>query len=100
MTRDSAFRGHPLEDPHKHIRAFLKICRTVKINAVINDAIGLRLFPFSLQDRVKVWLESNASKSIAICNALAQAFLTSFFRPLKTSKLKTEIGTFKQTDGE
>lgn len=100
MDRDSAFRGHPSEDPHKHICAFLEICGMVKINGITNDAIRLRLFPFSLQDRAKDWLESISSESIATGDALAQTFLSNFFLSSKTSKLRTEIGTFRQIDGE
>ena len=49
------FRGLSQEDPNVHITTFLEICDTFKHNGVTDDAIRLRLFPFSLRDKAKVW---------------------------------------------
>ena len=42
------FGGLLDEDPNAHIASFIEICDTFKINGVSDDAIRLRLFPFSL----------------------------------------------------
>ncbi|XP_038880454.1 uncharacterized protein LOC120072115 [Benincasa hispida] len=98
MARDIAFRGRLTKDPYKHLRYFLEICGTVKINGVTNDAIRLRLFPFSLKDRAKDWLETIPSESITTWEELAQAFLNKYFPPTKSSKLrKLDIGKLKPT---
>ena len=52
------FGGLSDEDPNAHIASFIEICDTFKINGVSDDAIRLRLFPFSLRYRAKRWLQS------------------------------------------
>ncbi len=42
------FGGLANDDPNLHIVNFLEICDTFKHNGVTDDAIRLRLFPFSL----------------------------------------------------
>ena len=58
------FTGLPHEDPNAHILNFLDVCNTVKYNGVCDDAIRLRLFPFSLKDKAKHWLTTEPSDSI------------------------------------
>ena len=45
------FHGLPNEDLNLHIAYFLDICDMFRVNYVPDDAIRLRLFPFSLKDR-------------------------------------------------
>ncbi|XP_031286373.1 uncharacterized protein LOC116145068 [Pistacia vera] len=52
------FNGLAHADPNAHIGNFLEICDTFKQNGVTDDAIRLRLFPFSLRDKAKNWLNS------------------------------------------
>lgn len=57
MVQNSVqFDGLADEDPHAHLSRFLKICSPFKINSVSNDAIRLRLFPFSLRGAAYRWL--------------------------------------------
>lgn len=46
MARDIAFREHPTDDPHKHIRSFIKICETIKMNGVSSDTIKTKIVSF------------------------------------------------------
>jgi len=53
------FGGTLGEDPHLHIRKFLQLANTVKMNGVTSDTIRLILFPFSMTDRVNNWLNNS-----------------------------------------
>ena len=65
-----------------------------------DDAIQLRLFPFSLRDKAKVWLNSLPPGLITTWEELAQRFLAKYFPPAKTAKLRNDITTFIQFEGE
>ena len=54
------FFGMTKEDPNDHIAEFLELCDTIKMNGVTEDVLKQRLFPFSLKDKAKIWLESGS----------------------------------------
>ena len=58
------FYGLANEDPNAHIANFLQIYDTFKYNGISDDAIRLRLFPFTLKDKAKAWLNSQPPASI------------------------------------
>ena len=53
MIQNIQFIRLPNENPNTHFSNFLEVCDMMKCNGVTNDAICLRLFPFSLKDKVK-----------------------------------------------
>ena len=79
---------------------FLEICNTIKLNGVTEDMIRLRLFPFSLKDKARGWLQSLQLGSITSWQDMVEKFLAKFFPPAKTAQLRSEIGQFKQNDFE
>ncbi|XP_022040095.1 uncharacterized protein LOC110942629 [Helianthus annuus] len=94
------FDGKDHEDPGRHIASFLEVCSTFKIRDVFEDAIRLRLFPFSLRDKARSWLLSLPAGSIATWNEMADLFMQKDFPPEKKAKLKNRIMTLKQDEGE
>ena len=73
---------------------FLEICDTFKYNGVSDDVVHLRLFPFTLKDRAKTWLNSQPSASITTWDNLAKGFLAKYFSPAKTAKIVKDITKF------
>ncbi|KAL2902003.1 Exosome complex component rrp46, partial [Bienertia sinuspersici] len=82
------------ECPVSHIASFLEKCDTLKINNVSEDAIRLRLFPFSLRDRAREWLQDEGVGTFDTWDKLAKAFLVKFLGQEKTAKLRNELATF------
>lgn len=87
-------------DPHAHLSCFLWICSTLKINSVFDDAIRLRLFPFSLRGAAYRWLTSLALGSITTWKEMAEKFLARYFPPSKAARLRQEISAFREGDSE
>lgn len=81
-------------DPKKHIANFIKMCDTFRIHNISAEAIWLRLFSFSLRERVKNWLLSLPPDSIATWEKLFRVFFAKFFPFEKTARPQNEIYTF------
>lgn len=54
MVQKNKFRELANEDPYVHLSCFSQLCDTFKMNEILDDAIKMRLFPFSLRDKVNV----------------------------------------------
>ena len=75
MVQQNQFGGFPSEDPNSHLANFIQICNTIKMNGVTDDAIRLRLFPFSLRDKARNWLGTLTQGSVNNWDELRQRFL-------------------------
>nr|GEV52227.1 reverse transcriptase domain-containing protein [Tanacetum cinerariifolium] len=95
MTLDQFF-GLKKNNPHDHIRCFNKITFAIKYKDVLNSAIKLMLFPFSLAEAARRWLEKEPSRSILTWEDLVSKFINEFFPPSRTTNLRNEISNFQQ----
>ena len=95
-----SFYGLTNEDPYRHLDEFLEICSTVKIQHFSDDALRLKLFPFSLKDRAKYWLNSIDTITISTWEQLQREFLKKYFPIGKTNQIRKAITSFSQADGE
>ena len=100
MVQQNQYGRLPHEDPNINLLTFLEIADTVKMNGVIEDVIRMRLFPFSLKDKARNWLQSLQLGSINTWEEFAQRFLSKFFPPSKTSQLRGEITQCRQLNFE
>ena len=64
------------------------------------NIIRLKFFPFSLEDKAKIWLQNLRPESIRTWDDLQQQFLKKFFPPHRTNSFKRKITTFTQELGE
>jgi len=88
------------ENPNGHLHKFLAKCDTIKLRRVSTDDIRLLLFPFSLRDRASDWLQHEEPNSFTTWETLSKAFLSKYFSPDKTAKLRNDITSFAQREGE
>lgn len=100
LQTTSQYFGSPTEDPHLNLRQFLDVASNFKILGVTDDTFRLRLFPCSLRDRAKSWLNSLEPNSIATWNDLAENCLDKYFPPFQNAKMRNEITSFRQGDEE
>ncbi|XP_023886157.1 uncharacterized protein LOC111998291 [Quercus suber] len=68
-------------------------------NFEIKSAI-IQMIQQTVQDKAKVWLNSLPPGIITTWEELAQKFLAKYFPPAKTTKLRNDITTFIQFEGE
>ena len=58
------FHGMESENPYSHMREFKEVCNTFKEETVTVDLMRPKLFPFTLKDKAKIWLNSLRPRSI------------------------------------
>ncbi|XP_059290141.1 uncharacterized protein LOC132043695, partial [Lycium ferocissimum] len=97
---NNKYHGLAVEDPFDHLDKFDSYCGMSKTNGVSEDALKLKLFPFSLGDKARQWEKSLPSDSITTWEDCKKAFLEKFFSTSRTAKLRNEISSFQQKNLE
>ena len=56
LIQNNLFHGLPNEDPYAYLATYIDICNTVRLAGLLEDAVRLSLFSFSLSGEAKRWL--------------------------------------------
>jgi hypothetical protein len=99
MVQQSSFCGKASEDVNAHLQHFMEIYNTFTIGGVTQDVVRLRLFPFSLLEKVKQWFYSN-KEAMPTWEKCSNAFLTKIFPLGKTNAFQNKISGFQQLTDE
>ena len=59
MVQASPFCGKASKDANAHLQNFLEVSNTINPKGTTMDIVRLRLFPFSLLGKAKMWFYSN-----------------------------------------
>ncbi|KAK9029002.1 hypothetical protein V6N11_026132 [Hibiscus sabdariffa] len=94
------FGGTLTENARQHLKSFLEICNSFKIHGVSNDVLKLKLFPYSLRDKAKTWLNNLQPGSLQSWTQLCRSFLAKFSYTNMTDHLRNQITLFRQEDDE
>ncbi|CAL9000983.1 unnamed protein product [Prunus brigantina] len=70
------------------------------LTGVTEDQLRMRVFPYTLKDKAKYWLNSLKPGSLTTWGAIQKKFLEKYFSTQKTDMLRDKILLFAQQDDE
>jgi hypothetical protein len=100
MVQTDQFGGGATEDPFNHLRKVELVSKLIKLNGVPQDAISMRLFPFSLRGKALSWYEKLDQHTAETWDDLCNAFLGKFFPPSLYMNYRSELVNFRRRVGE
>ncbi|CAL1382151.1 unnamed protein product [Linum trigynum] len=77
---------------------FLELAESLKINGVTEEALRLRLFPYSLAGKALRWLNNQPTLSITSWDDLLNKFMTRYCPPSKMAEWRKKISHFEQEE--
>ena len=83
------------KDANTHIQNFLEVSSTINPRGTTMDNVRLRLFPFFLLGKAKMWFYTNKA-DFTTWEACSNAFLMKYFTVGKTNALRGKISGFQQ----
>ena len=99
MIQASPFCGKASEDANTHIQNFLEVSSIINPKGTTIDNIRLRLFPFSLLGKAKMWFYTY-KEGFNTWDACFNAFLVKYISMGKTNALQNKISSFEQLQDE
>ena len=96
LIQGNLFHGLPNEDAYAQLDTYIEICNTVKIVGVLEYAIRLNLFSFSLAGEQKRWMHLFKGNNLRTWEEVVEKFLKKYFLESKTVEGKVEISSFHQ----
>ncbi|GKA45708.1 zinc knuckle CX2CX4HX4C containing protein, partial [Tanacetum coccineum] len=94
--REETFSGNKNKDAHDHVVRVLNIVSLFNIFGVSQDAVLLRVFPFTLTGTAKRWVDRLTSGAVNTWDLLKKALIQKYCPPSKTAKRLEDIYNFKQ----
>ena len=88
------------ENSYNHQNDFHAVCQTFKYENFSDDDVKLILFPFSLKDRARSWLNTLPANSITSWEQMIRKFFNKYFSVHKTNVICREILEFTQREDE
>jgi hypothetical protein len=99
MVPASPFYGKASEDANAHLQNFLEVSSAINPRGTTMENIHLRLFPFSLVEKAKMWFYTNKDP-FTTWDACSNAFLAKYFSVGNTNALRNMISRFQQLQDE
>ncbi|XP_021817104.1 uncharacterized protein LOC110759359 [Prunus avium] len=95
-----SFYGLPNEDLLTHIKDIFNVVSSFPLTGVTEDQLRMRVFPYTLKDKAKYWLNSLKPSSLTTWAAIQKKCLEKYFSIQKTDMLRDKILLFAQQDDE
>ncbi|XP_020202308.1 uncharacterized protein LOC109788081 [Cajanus cajan] len=100
LIQNNQFVGLDHDDQYLHLHTFIELCGTMKIHQVLEEVIQMKLFPFSLLGKAKMWFYALPHQSLIRWSDIETKILARFFPLAKINQAKSEIVTFSQKQDE
>nr|GEY28090.1 hypothetical protein [Tanacetum cinerariifolium] len=93
--REDTFSEKKNEDAYDHVDRVLNVVSLFNIHGVSQDAVLLRMFPFTLTGAAKRWVDRLSPGAVNTWDLLKNAFIQRYCSPSKTAKRLEDIYKFK-----
>nr|GEX40642.1 hypothetical protein [Tanacetum cinerariifolium] len=100
LVLEETFSGNKNEDAHDNVDRVLNIISLFNIPKVTQDAVLLRVFPFTLTVTAKRWVDRLTPGTVNTWDLLKKTFIQRYCPPSKTAKRLEDIHKFKQESNE